>query len=296
MTIRQLFDQIEDNANYECLASAEAKRILSFNDSLSMTNEIIFYLVKEHHTCVISIKKQAQDLLIAVQDDNINDQRYLIDATIDNIYKQNSGIEQNQYLSYQKDFIPSRETTLNSFLSETTSSIQFDLIRGKLPTNVTVNDEEGNVLVRFQSLPSMSIGRCHDIVCRLAKLDKQLYCLKSADDANIDDELTLNDASESIDDIQFKLMTSADVKCSISYQNQTIQIPTTNETLLQVIVQHALQKLQISLNDIDMFKLKVLDDPKSPSNVDLDTPVEDYRSFFPDTDNVLFRLERTCDE
>ena len=297
VTIRELFDKIEDNSNYVYLALSEAKIILSFDDILSMINETTFFLVKEHHTCLISIKKQAQEeLLIVVENDNIKDQQYLIDATIDDIYKQNRQIEQDQYLFYQNDLIPSREMTLNSFLSETTSSIQFDLIHGKLPMNVTVTDEEGKVLVRFQSLATMSIGRVHDIVCQLSKLDKKLYLLKLADDANIDDDFTLEDASESMGDIQFKLISSADVKCLISYQNKTIQIPTTNETFLQVILQQAFQKLQISLNDIDMFKLKVLDDPESPSNVDLETPVEEFRSFFPDTDTILFRLERTCDE
>jgi len=54
--------------------------------------------------------------------------------------------------------------------------------------NVTVIDEEGKVLVRFQSLTTMSIDRVCDIVCQLSKLDKQFYLLKLSDDTNIDDD------------------------------------------------------------------------------------------------------------
>ncbi|KAG0417382.1 hypothetical protein DMUE_6425, partial [Dictyocoela muelleri] len=172
---------------------------------LSITNETTFFLVKECHTCLISIEQPMpqEELLVSIDNNNnMKNQRYLIDATIDDIYKQNRDIEQDQDLFFENDFIPSREISLNSFLSETVSSIQFNLIRGKLPANVTVTDEEQHVLIRFQSLSDMSIGRVCDIVCQLSKLDRQFYRLKLANDSNIDADYTLEDASETMDDIQ----------------------------------------------------------------------------------------------
>ncbi|CAF4338405.1 unnamed protein product, partial [Rotaria sordida] len=125
LTIKQLLEMIEINNSHIYLASYETKMILSENTNLSTINEMKFFLVKEHQTCLVTIK-QSNDILVAINEENMENQRYLIDATIDDIYKQNKSIDQNQYLLYDRDFIPSRETSLDLLLCTSTLSIEFN--------------------------------------------------------------------------------------------------------------------------------------------------------------------------
>jgi hypothetical protein len=119
------------------------------------------------------------------------------------------------------------------------------LTNEKFPKNVTINDENGNILLQFQCLSAMTIGRIRQIVCQMSEFDEKFYVIKSVDDDfNIDDELSLEDVFESTDQIQLKLIISADVKCLIAYQDKTIQIPANNETLLQSILEKAVEKIK----------------------------------------------------
>ncbi|CAF4562151.1 unnamed protein product [Didymodactylos carnosus] len=221
ITIKQLLEMIKINDDHIYLASYETKMILSENIKLSTINETKFFLVKEHQTCLISIE-QSDGALVAIIEDNMQNQRYLINATaMNDIYKQNKNIDQDQYLLYDHDFAPSRETLLSSFLSSKTSSIKFNLIYQKLQANVTVTSDEQNSPIVFQCSSSMTIDRVHQIVCQLWKLNKQFYRLTLSDDSVIDEEDSLNDTGESINDLQLKLVSTADAKCAITYQDGT---------------------------------------------------------------------------
>ncbi|CAF5131309.1 unnamed protein product, partial [Rotaria sp. Silwood1] len=89
ITIKELFGMIEINdTDYKYLASYETKFILSNDITLSTINETKFFLAKENQTCVVSIQ-QADDVLIAVDDESMQNQRYLINATMNDVYKQN---------------------------------------------------------------------------------------------------------------------------------------------------------------------------------------------------------------
>ncbi|CAF4361490.1 unnamed protein product [Didymodactylos carnosus] len=287
---------IKINDDYIYLASYETKMILSENIKLSTINETKFFLVKEHQTCLISIE-QSDDALVAIIEDNMQNQRYLISAAMNDIYKQNKNIDQDQYLLYDHDFAPSRETSLSSFLSSKTSSIKFNLIYQKLQANVTVTSDEQNSPIVFQCASSMTIGRVHQIVCQLWKLNKQFYRLTLSDDSIIDEEDSLSDTGESINDLQLKLVSTADAKCAITYQDGIITISVTNEILLSSIMEEALEKLLIPLDDIDMYELKVLDDPDSPTTVDLDSSIDEIRSdFHIESARLPFLLEKKENE
>ncbi|CAF1111410.1 unnamed protein product [Didymodactylos carnosus] len=197
--IKQLLEMIKINDDHIYLASYETKMILSENIKLSTINETKFFLVKEHQTCLISIE-QSDDALVAVTEDNMQNQRYLINAAMNDIYKQNKNIDQDR--------------------------------------------------------------------------------LTLSDDSIIDEEDSLNDTGESINDLQLKLVSTADAKCALTYQDETITISVTNEILLSSIMKEALEKLLIPLDDIDMYELKVLDDPDSPTTVDLDSSIDEIRSDF----------------
>ncbi|CAF3861087.1 unnamed protein product [Rotaria sordida] len=292
LTIKQLLEMIEINNSHIYLASYKTKLILSENTNLSTINEMKFFLVKEHQTCLITIK-QSNDTLVTINEENMENQRYLIDATIDDIYKQNKSIDQNQYLLYDRDFIPSRETSLDLLLCTSTLSIEFNLTYRKFQTNVTVISDEQKTPIRFQCESSMSMGRIHEIVCQLWKLNKRFYRLTLDDDSNVDDNYSLDDISESINDLELKLISIADVKCAITYQNRIIMISTTNETLLSSILKETLEKLLIPIDDIDMFTLNLIDDPESPTNVDLDLSIDDiHLDFFSESNIIPFQLQK----
>ena len=291
MTIKELLEMIKINDGYKYLASYETKSILCENIQLSTINEMKFFLAKEHQTCLISIRP-SEDILIVVDDENMQNQRYLINATINDIYQRNKNIEQDQYLLYGGDFVPSRELTLSSFLSTKILSIEFCLINRKLEANVTVTKDEQNNSIQFQCDPSMSFDRVHQIACQLWKLNQQLYRLTLSDDSNIDKDDSLNDTGESIDNLQLKLISIADIKCAITYQNRTIVISATNETSSLAIVTEFCEKLLIPIDDVDVFELKLLDDPECPTNVDFDSTIGELRTDFPiESDTLSFRLE-----
>ena len=257
ITIKQLLEMIQINDSHTYLASYETKMILS---ELSTINETKFFLVKEHQTCSITMEE------------NMTNQRYIINATINDIYKQ------NKYLLYEHDFIPSRETSLSLFLRTVTSPIKFNLINQKLQANVTVTNDEEKSSIVFQCAPSMTVGRVHQIVCQLWKLNSRFYHLSLSDDTNIDEECSLDDICECINDLQLKLISIADVKCAINYQNEIIMISAARETSLSSIMKNTLEKLLMPLDDIDRFEFILLDDLKNPINVDLDLTIDDIRS------------------
>ncbi|CAF3300655.1 unnamed protein product [Rotaria sp. Silwood2] len=292
ITIKELLGIIEINNDHTYLASYETKIILSENTKLSTINETKFFLIKEHQTCLVSIQ-QSEDVLMTVIEDNIQNQRYLINATINDIYKQNKNIDQNQYLLYDRDFVPSRDTPLSSFLFTKTSPIQFNLIYQKLQANVTVTSDEQKSSIKFQCEPTMTIGRVHQIVCQLWKLKTQLYRLSLLDDSIIDEEYSLDDLGESINDLQLKLISITNIKCEITYQDEILMISTTSETLLSSILKETLEKLLIPLDDIDRFELNLIDDPESPTNVDLDLSIDDiHLDYFTESNIIPFQLQK----
>ncbi|CAF2977434.1 unnamed protein product [Rotaria sp. Silwood2] len=227
----------------------------------------------------------------------MQNQRYLIIATIDNIYTQNKSIDQNQYLAYNRDFVPSRNMPLSLFLSSETSSIEFNLIYQKLPANVTITSGEQKSPIEFQCEPTMTISRVHEIVCQLWKLNRQLYNVTLLDESTMDRDELLSEIGEAMDDLKLKLISTADVKCAITYQNETITISATDDTSLSSIMKEVLEKLLISVDDIEMFEFQMLDESESSINVDLDSTVTEIRTDFNITSDTLpFQLVKKEDE
>ncbi|CAM4822618.1 unnamed protein product [Rotaria magnacalcarata] len=286
ITIKRLLEMIKINDSHTYLASNETKIILSELTSLSDINETKFVLVKEHQTCLLSIK-QPSDALVAIDDNTVNNQRYIINAVVDDVYKQNKTIGQSQYLLYDNDIVPSRETLLSLLLDIKTSSIEFNLSYEKLPVNVTVTSDEHNSSIEFQCQPSMSTGRIYQIVCRLWKLKSQLFSLTLDDDAKVDDDYELKDIDESINDFKFKLISIADVKCTITYQNDVIILSTTDDTVLSTIMKEVLEKFLIPIDDIDLYEFHFMDDSDEPIHIALDDTIIDIRSLLLNGLNII---------
>jgi hypothetical protein len=226
-----------------------------------------------------------------MDEDNTINQRYTIHATIADIYKQNKSIIQDQYLVYENDFILSQEIPLTSF-RQTTSPIQFTLTNKQFPANIKVTNEEEKT-VQLYCAPSISIERVCQIACQLFDLNKRFYCLTFSDDGNIKENYLLKDAGESMDNIQLKLKSIADVKCQVIYEDKTVCIPSNNETLVSTLLTEVLEKLSVPNNDMHMYKLIVIDDPKCPTQIDLDSSINEIRSFFPEDITIIpFQLQK----
>ncbi|CAF3127788.1 unnamed protein product, partial [Rotaria sp. Silwood2] len=196
-------------------------------------------------------------------------------------------------LLYDRDFVPSRGMPLSSFLFTKTSPIQFNLIYQKLQANVTVTSDEQKSSIEFQCESTMTIGRVHQIVCQLWKLNTKLYRLSLSDDSIIDEEYSLDDLREFINDLQLKLISITNIKCEITYQDEILMISTTSETLLSSILKETLEKLLIPLDDIDRFELNLIDDPESPTNVDLDLSIDDiHLDYFTESNIIPFQLQK----
>jgi hypothetical protein len=291
ITIKQLLELSTTDNIYQYLALIDTHIILSNTEKLSNINQTKFFLVKENQTCLISIE-QSEDVLVQIYTDNTIHQQYIIYTTISDIYKQNKSIIQDHYLVYENDFIPSENILLTSFL-QTTSPIKFTLINKKFQANVTVINEEENASVQFHCSPSISIGRVCHIACQLFNINKRFYRLILSDNSNVEDDYSLNDTCESMDDIQLKLQSTADVKCQITYENKTIVIPSNNETLVSTILKEALEKFLIQNEDTHMYELYVSDDPEKPTEVDLEFSINDIRSEFPDDSIIIpFQLQK----
>ncbi|CAM2724188.1 unnamed protein product, partial [Rotaria socialis] len=296
ITIKQLFDMIEMKNDYKYLASYQTKVIFSENTLLSVIKETKFVLAKERHTCLVSIK-QAENALIEVNDESMQNQRYLIIDTIDNIYIQNKSIGQDQYLLYNRVIIPSRKMPLSLFLSSETSSIEFNLRYEKLTANVTIMSDEQKNPIEFQCEPTMTIGRVHVIVCQLWKLNKQLYNVTLLDESIIDQDEQLSEIGEGIEDLKLKLISTSTVKCAITYQNETITISATDDTPISSIMKEVLEKLLVSVDDIEMFEFQVLEEPDSSISVDLDSTVTELRTDLDiESDTLSFQLVKKGDE
>jgi len=297
LTINELLNLTKINHIYQYLALIDTHRILlNNNEKLLNINQTKFYLVKENQTCLISIK-QTKNILVELDDNNTISQRYIIYTTIADIYKQNKSIIQDQYLVYENDFIPSDKILLTSFL-QTTSTIQFTLINQKFQANITViNEEKEKTSVQFHCLPSISIGRVRQIACQLLNINKRFYHLILLDNTNIGDECSLDEIGESIDDIQLKLESIADVKCQIIYEDKTILIPANNETLASTILKEVLEKLFIPNENIHMYKLNILYEPECPIKIGLELSIEHIRSDFPEDLLIIpFQLQKKYEQ
>ncbi|CAF3815136.1 unnamed protein product, partial [Rotaria magnacalcarata] len=292
LTIKDLLEMIEAKDSHMYLASCETKLVLSNNMILSTINETKFFLVKESQTCLVSIE-QSKDVLLVIDDGTMRDQRYIIDATMNDVYQHHKNIGQDQYLSYNNDIAPSRDTSLRLFINPTTLSVVFNITYEKPEAHVTVESDEQQEPIRFQCSPSMSFGRLHEIVCQLWKLKKNFYSTTLSDESIPDEDCSLTDTGESLADIRLKIISTTDTKCKIEYQNTAILISTTNETLLKSILDEALEKLLIPRNAEDSFKFCLLDDPDNPTEVDLDSNINDMRSILPPkTDTIPLLLEK----
>lgn len=123
------------------------------------------------------------------------------------------------------------------------------------------------------------------MVCFLWEINPKFYCLILADGFEADDD----EFSESIDNVQLKLISTAKFKCIIIYEDQMITIPTTEDTLSETVLKEAMEKLFIPMNEMESLKLYLMDD----TDIDMDTSMEEILEYLPkETKDIPLQLKK----
>ena len=269
---------------YKYLASNAKKSVISNLEYISKLNETKFLLAKESETCLVSVKLADELQLIEIDDETNRTQRFVISATIADIYKCNEIDATQQFLLYSNDFVPAHSISLVSFLP--TSHIRFTVIGQNLPVFITVINDGHSM--KFHCSREIQVKRLLEIACQLFNIKPNYYRLTHLDSLLDDEDMSLDDIDSSMTDAELILVCNATLNASLKYLNQTIMLPCAHETQLADIVQTALTKLHIPQESIDMYELFVLDE--NETQVELDMVMEDVAGLF-SADTTLIPLE-----
>lgn len=288
-TVQQLLELIAIDEDFTYLASYETKSILPLNYSLSNIPDTKFFLARENQIGHIRIRSMLTDEELT--------QQYLVNATVDDVYKQNKIDEENQFLRLDDDFVPSRQTSLNLFLSSSkTNSIVFTIVNEKLSINLTVTDINSNRSVSFRCSRSILALRLVEIVCNLWKLKQRFYRLKTANETFLDSDDSIDDYDTSADDLQLTLETKTGIKYSISYQGRSISLPTDDDIQASTILEEALETFCIPLNQINHYGLFLVNDSNNPVRFESNDLIEELRDILGEnSENLCFELRTIQD-
>jgi hypothetical protein len=231
--------------------------------------------------------------LIEISDESDQNQRFMISATISDIYKHNKIDTEQRFLLYADDFVPSLDTSLTSFL--TTSPIKFTVIENNLPITVTIMNDEHSI--KFNCSQSMTVKRLLLIACQLFDIKSDYYQLIQSDYGEMDDgDVTLDDIDSSMTVIEFSLICKATLNASIKYLDQTFVFPCVDETELSDIVKQAFIKLHIPQEDIDMYELIALNEDKTQCELDIKIAEAIEGFFSSDITTVPLELKKKEDD
>ncbi|CAF4536476.1 unnamed protein product [Rotaria sp. Silwood2] len=272
---------------YKYLAVMDTKRIINSNEKLSNLNKTKFILVKENETCLVSIKT-SNDLQLIHDNEEENEkyQRFTVFATIADVKKENHIDSLHQYFLYSNDFVLSTNIQLISLQFE--SPIQFTLIDQNLPISVTIQNDKKNKSIQFTCSLPITVKHLCTLACQIFGINYEFYCLTMNDITLNDDEISLKDIDENMTEIQFQMISTASIHCSIMYSNQNITFPCHQGTPIVIIVKETFQKLYISENNINMYELIALNDDRTQISFDLS--IDDIRELFP-IDSTTLSLE-----
>ena len=295
VTMEELFEISKGSERgYKYLASCYSKKIIDFHQLLSDVNETRFLLVKEDQFCSIHIRRSTENQLISIDDVETNmKQNFASSATIADVYKANQINDQNEYLLFGNDFLPSMETSLSVFVS--TSPIQFDVTNEKLEIHIIVENSIDKRTINYHSSSKTQFNRLCSIACQLMHLNSTFYQLMYGEVELSDDEMCLDDLETVPNEVELVLICTSPLKASIKFEQMEILIPCTEETLASELVEEILFKLNFSKSDLSQFQLFALDDENT--QIEMDYKIEDVRQLFPEnTEKIKLELRKKAVE
>ncbi|CAF4036303.1 unnamed protein product, partial [Rotaria magnacalcarata] len=184
-----------------------------------------------------------------------------------NVNKENQLDILHQYLLYSNDFVPSTDIQLTSLKSE--SPIQFRVIDQNLPVTVSIENGEERKSIQFNCSLSITMERLCAIACQIFCVNEAYYRLAMNDDTEPGDDISLEEIDKNMTEVQFKMISTASLHCSIMYSNQNVSLPCHHDTPIEIIVKETLQKLHMSKDDMNLYELITLDDDRTQIGFDL---------------------------
>ena len=237
---------------------------------------------------------QICSVVIEHEDDRSSfSQRYIMDATLEDVYNENPQIDANQLLQYDDDFVLSRDTRLSMLIYDHQTPIRLTVNDNQLPATVTISCEEQERPIKFQCLPSITIARVKEIVAKLWSLTQDYFCLASKQQYEMDSDLSLSETFGSINDIQLIAVVLAQTKCTVTFYHRQVVIPITQDMLVSLVLEEAIERFYIPREDRSLWKLCVMDDVELPTEMDLHQPaVNAYRCLSEKKKPIPFQLVR----
>lgn len=290
-TINDLFQVAKGNERgFKYLGSRRTKKIIDFNQNLSNINETQFLLIKEDQFCSVSIRRSTENQLILIDDEEtVKTQDFASSATVADVYLANGLIDQNKYLLFGTDFMPSMETPMSTFIS--TSPIEFIVTDDKLPIHIFVENDVDKQKIDYFSSSKTQFSRLCSIACQIMHLDPKFYQLMWEETELSDGEMCLEDLDGVAEEIQLKLICISQLMVSIKFEEATVVIPCSEETLASHLTEEVLLKLNFSKTDVLEFELFALVD--DGTQIEMDFEVKDIRDIFPENTEVMtFELRR----
>ncbi|CAF0874792.1 unnamed protein product [Didymodactylos carnosus] len=291
VTIEELFRISKGSERgYKYLASYNTKKIIDFHQLLSDVNETRFLLMKEDQFCSVHIRRSSENQLISIDGGEMTSkQDFASSATIADVYKANNINNQNEYLLFGKDFLPSMETSLSVFVS--TSPIEFDVSNEELPIHFIVENSIDKQTINYRSSSQTQFNRLCSIACQLMHLNPKFYQLMYNGTELSDDELCLDDLETVPNEVKLELICISPLKASIKFEQVEVLIPCTEETLALELTEEALLKLNFLKSDLSQFELFALADQET--QVEMDYKIEDVREIFPgNTETMKLELRK----
>ncbi|UJR19001.1 hypothetical protein I4U23_022131 [Adineta vaga] len=290
ISIEELFQICKGSERrFKHIASYKTKKILAICQLLTDIDETRFLLLEEDQICSIQIQRSPDNQLIKIDDYSTITQDFASVATIADIYKVNQTAIQNEFLLFENDFLLSMETSLSVLKS--TSTIQFNVKNEKLPIHIYVENSVNKQTIDYYSSLTISIHRLCFVACQLMLLNPIFYQLMHDEKKLSDGEMCLKNLEAISNEVKFKLICIASIEVSIKYQQVTILIPCTMQTLISDLIKETLLKLNIPNNDLSMFELVALGNQRT--QVEFDYTIDDiHQELFPENTKTLpFELE-----
>jgi hypothetical protein len=278
ITIREVL-QLTDKLTIarRCLALKETKRVLNDNAVVSDLRGNEFLLTDKRDTCHVCVDSS----------ETITNQYFINHATIADVCKEQQINLENQYLLYFNEIVLSAATPLTCFLSET--PIRFAITKTSLPVTVTVTNDQQKKSIQFNCAHSITVERLCSISCHLLCVHEAAAKLLLADTTDIDSDLSLRDIDETMTDIEFQLVSSSSLSCSITCSDHTIVLPCQPDQLISSLISDMFEKLSMSRDQMDMYELFALD--KDKTQIDFDISIDDIKDLFSSSSSSIIAVE-----
>ncbi|CAF1023956.1 unnamed protein product [Adineta steineri] len=134
-------------------------------------------------------------------------------------------------------------------------AIHFKLIDTNLSSTVTIfHIEDNNYSLTLHCSSKIGIKRILETAFHLFRIRKRYYCLHCSE-SQIDEDILLEDFGTGDNIFEFQLISTATIKCVISYTNQTTILPCNKEMSKLELVKYALELLHMEDKEIDSYEL-----------------------------------------